>query len=485
MSRLRALFVFYFDVKFIDPGGIDFFQHQSYSVMDMFTKDSLMIAHRFLLAFIFVLCFMQPLQVRAQNCDVQQESIIKLRAPSFGAHSIWDAIHGEIETGERFKTALVIGEVNTVFVAGERVLSELDERKVLIFSEIGRNGRVLWEKQHDVSGLVDVKAMVKHPEGVMVMANIQPASKGGRPYIWIGIANIQGELLSQTSVKGGKAHLIGHDLVKAQRGKSYVLSAFSEVQDSGQAGSTVLYRLNSKGVVLSDQAFVIGSENALLDLHVMENGDYIGAGYVYDAYGRKAGWIMRMNNDLRMIWQQSYSRGAGAELVAGYPMLSGTYALTGTVLPAREGHRGGWLMVVEAGGGAIAWQRYFTEGLHLEGRDVITRDDGIISVLLDGQKPEETEMKEHVRLLTLNPRGVLFSSDAYFNAEAVDAYQILPGAQLERLIIGSTEVMYQIEKDKEEDAEPMLERSLEAWIIAAEGADVYDDPCKIKPRTLP
>jgi len=445
-----------------------------------------MMINRFLVLLVVLAVFVQPAAAFAQNCDVQAEAIVKLRAPSFGAYNVWDSVYGEVETHEQFKSGFVLPTKN-LFVAGEHIDPDKGDKKSLLLSEIGRNGRVLWEKQHGVSNLLNIMKMVPHPKGAMIMANIMPSK--GRSYIWLGIVNTAGELLSHKTIKGGKADLKGYDLVEAASGKSYVVAAYSEVQGSGQAGSSVLYRVNSKGVVFSDQAFVIGSENALQDIHVMDNGDYMGVGYVYDSYGRKAGWMMRMNNDLQMIWQQSYSRGAAAEFAAGYSMLSGTFVAVGTALPAREGNRAGWVAVVDASSGTVGWQRYFTEGLHLEGRDVMTRKDGIISVLLDGKKDAEAEGAEHIRLLTLNPRGVLFSGDAYFNGEAVDVYQVMPGAYSERLIVGTTRLAHQIEaeqteNDKGEKMETGVTRSYEGWVVAAQSADVYADPCKVQVREL-
>jgi hypothetical protein len=153
-------------------------------------------------------------------------------------------------------------------------------------------------------------------------------------------------------------------------------------------------------------------------------------------------------------------------------------------------------MVVDSSSGNLGWQRYYASpDLGYIGRDVLAADDGLISVLIDGDKPmgekiadegSDTILREHVRVLTLNPRGSVFANDAYFNGDAVDAYQMLFGPNLERILIGASDVEYVIEDpEAAEGVEPEKILSQEAWLTAATATDPYDDPCVQAVRVLP
>ena len=423
---------------------------------------------------------------RAQDCTVQYEAIVNLRAPYTGSYNVWDTVYGEVATHEQFKSGIVL-ENGNLLVAGERIDPDKKDQKSIMLAEIGRNGRVLWEARHSLAGLDEVVKIHPNSKGAIVLANVKPEKE--RAHIWMGVFSPQGALLYQKRLKGGRAMLKAYDIEHAANGKSYILSAYSEVPGSGEAGSTVLYRVTGKGGVISDHSFVIGSENAMHDIFVLENGELIGAGHIVGVDGRRNGWLIRLQDDFRMIWQKPYPRGAAAELVGVHPLAKGFMAAVGTALPVGDGLRAGWLMVVDENDGEIGWQRYFTEKLHFDGRDLLVNEDGIISVMLDGTTPEGSDVEEHVRLMTVNPRGRLFSSDEYFNGKGVDAFQLLPSDGIERLVIGGTRIEHQIEA-MQGPQKPGMEgaktvKSSEGWVLAAPGADPYDDPCKVKARTLP
>ena len=444
-------------------------------------------------------------QALAQACDVVPEAIVKLREPISGAYNVWDTVHGEIPTQEIFKSGMVL-EGGNLLVAGERRANADDREAKLLISEIGRNGRVLWEKDLDVSGLHRVVKVLPYDKGGVILAEIKPAK--GVSYAWIGFINTAGDLLSKRMIKGGRTALTPKDISLSASGKGFILSTYAEREGSEQPGWSQLYRLNSKGQVISDHAFVIGAENAMNQIMLAENGDVIGVGHIRDDRGLKTGWIMRMDDGLRMIWQKSYPRGAGADFVRAHPLTKGYITLVGTALPAFEGNRAAWLITVDETSGDVAWQRYFTGSLHFDGRDVMVNEDALISVLIDGEQPADSDVTEHVRLFTINPRGVMFTNHEFFNGAAVDAFTLLPSKGVERLIIGTTRIAHQIEDleteetdkgegeaDKVEvmeggangdDEAPEIVMSYEGWALAAVGVDPYpyDDPCKPKARAL-
>jgi hypothetical protein len=420
----------------------------------------------------------------AQNCNVNYEEMAKLITTEVGAYNLWDTIQGEIDRDEVYKTGLVI-ESGDLVVAGRALLKDADNNQ-LVIARIGRNGRVLWEEFHAVAGLEDVIRIEQHEKGFIVVGD-QKTEKG-RDAIWIGFFNPLGSLLGQKQITNSKAALHVYDMVPAKDGKSYLLAATLKLDSLEQPSSAVLYQIDASGKVFQDKAFINGMENRIQGLDMLDDGGVVATGYSYGEDGRKNGWIMHLNPDFGIDWQQLYPRGAGAALVAGHSMLNNMIAVVGTAAPAKKGGlRAGWVMVVSEDSGTVGWQRFFTSEQHYTGRDLNVTEDGIISVMLDGDKAGETIEPEHIRLLTLNPRGSMFSSEPYINGQAVDGYQMILGPNLERIVIGRTLVERTAgpSKAKEPKAEPKAAakqkvetvKTQEGWIVAAPSTEPYKDPC--------
>lgn len=444
--------------------------------------------NRFLVLFLLIGALALPQAAFAQNCGVQAEAIIKLRAPSFGSYNVWDTIHGETETHERFKSGLALDN-GDILAVGERIYPDKGDKKSLLLIEIGRNGRVLWEEEHEMPATPEIIKVEPHDKGMVILANIKPLK--GRPYIWMGFFDLQGKKLREKKLKSGKGNLRAHDIERSHSGKSYIIAAETHVPKSGQPGWSTLYRVNLKGAVMSDHAFVIGADNAMHDLQIMDDGDVMAVGVIDNAVGRKTGWVMRLDESLKMMWQKTYPRGAAAELVKSQKLADGFVVMLGTSLPIGTGNRAGWVMVIDEGNGEIAWQRYFSGALHFDGRDLLVNKDHMISVLMDGQAPKESEVEEHVRLLTLNPRGALFVSNAFFNGKGVDAFQIIQSGERERVIFGETRLVHEVEiegaPEEGADRAEMVNvfRDSEGWVLTAPRVDSYEDPCKPVQREFP
>ena len=424
----------------------------------------------------------------SRPCAGAGRAIFRLRPLSgcarrpFGAYNVWDTVYGESATHEAFKDGVVLAGGN-ILVAGEHLGPDRAGGPALLFAEIGRNGRVLWQKRHTLPAAAAVVKLQPRDQGVMVLANINPAKE--RPYIWMGFFDLRGTKLAAKTLKGSGEALRAHDVEPSRDGQSYILAASSRPAGSPQPGRARLYRLNRNGAVMADKTFVPGAANAVLDLHVMDNGDVMSVGRLDDAQGRQTGWAMRLDTELRMIWQKPYSRGAAAELVKVLPLADGRLAALGTALPAGTGHRAGWVMAIGEDDGAVLWQRYLTGALHFDGRDMLVSGDRLLSVLLDGQRPAESATDEHVRLLTFDPRGRLLDSRAFFNGKGVDAYRLLRNARRERLIFGETVLHHVIEPPAGEEREPEMVVDAAGWLLAAPRVEAYDDPCKSAPRAFP
>ncbi len=479
----------------------------------MFNKVKSIIFNFFL--FLFLTGIFSP--ANAQDCKTYGDAIVNLRPAALGSYNVWDSVYGEAQDDERFVDALVL-ESGYVLAVGERV--NKDGEKSLIWVEVGRNGRTLWSAEQNIPDLVNITRVLPHEKGAIVLANITPKNKPA--HIWIGVFNKSGVLQSTSSIKGGANALTGYDIESSKSGKSYVVAAYAENKKSGQPGWSMLYRINLKGGVMSDQAFVIGSQNAMHDLQRMENGEFIAAGYMNDAGGRKTGWVMRLREDLGMMWQQQYTRGAGAEFHKITPLAPDGLVLTGTAAGTGGANHAAWLAVIEENSGNLSWQRYFTSKISgYSGRDVMVNADRVISVIINGKaikdplesmpkpdekpnekmaepiQPQSADMIEHIRLITLDPRGKTLDVQELFNGLQADAKRLILGQNQERIIIGETKVSSDVYSEVEAkpvaNAEVSIKpqvksekiQNLQGWALAATSAEPYKDPCVTIPVTLP
>ena len=434
--------------------------------------------------------FFIPLDSYAQRCDVDVEAIFKLRSADIGAYAVWDGVHGEKDREELY-VAGDLTDNGQVIVAGTRA-SLGKPNPELVIAEIDRRGRVSWETKRTVKGLEKVLGMVRFGDDYIVTARIIDKDNAGA--IWLGFVDAKGALRREQVFRNAQRSFTYASLVPNHNGKSLLMVASLEGKQSVSSRFSEFYRLNSKGQVISKRAFNPGPDNGLYNIVQSKDGHYLATGYVNNALARKTGWLLKIDETGNILWQRQYPRGIGSELVQADQLGNGNIVAFGTALPALEDSlKAGWLMMLDPSNGSMLWQRYFTSDHDYTGKDVVTNEDGVISVLLDskpvaGSFDEEGVIaKDYVRIVTLNPRGVIFDSQAYFQGEIADGEDLLVNPAGERIIIGKTQVAYQKETlelsgdgAQNMSEKPIETRSYEGWIIATPRADSYVDPCKPK-----
>lgn len=410
-----------------------------------------------------------PQGAQAQACVTDYELIFKMEDPEIGSYNVWDTVYGEQDKQERFVTGLVLENRNTL-VVGERFVYEGGDVDLLL-AEIDRRGRTVWEKEHKIAGLSDIRRVLKNGAGYVVLGNYTP-QKANRQ-VWLGVFDAKGELLSQKKISHPEGPLMAGDIVADHSGKGFLLAA---ARKNGEENTynAILYGLSPKGNVLWDRAYMPGLDNQILGLSLDQDNKYIATGYIRGDDGRKNGWVVQVNSDGGIAWQRQYPRGRSAQLNIGRDFVGGYKIVGGLAYPSISGDpTGAWVMMVEGANGNVVWQRYYTGDLGYETRDIMVSKDGLFTVMAGGKKIKD-EDAEYVRLLTVNSRGILYISDEYFNSEGAQGYQLLEGPAGERIIIGSTDMAFQIEKEGEE---PQKGQSKDGWIVAAPSMEIYKDPC--------
>lgn len=452
--------------------------------------------------FILVFCLLESVfsqAAHAQRCGVDFELIFKMREPSVAAYSVWDSVYGHQDQQEKFVSGVVI-ENTDVVVAGER--SGPDHKMAaLILVEIDRRGRVVWEQTHQIAGLESVVKILRTDKGYLIIGNRLQGKKTHS--VWLGFFDEKGFLSGEKDVQKAGGALLAHDIVRRHDGRGYLLAVSAQNGESEAMRFSMIYTLNSKGEAVSDRAYMPGTESRILGLSLAGNHQYTASGYIYGESGLREGWILRLNDEGEIIWQRQYPRGVGAELTRAQDYQDTGMVAIGNVRPGDNGLQAGWVMALRKADGDVVWQRYYTGEMEYFGRDFFSNANGLISVMFDARKPKEVRgqgaqeseeaQKEdeknilneykgqnYVRLLTINPRGVLFISDEFFNGEGLDAYQMLPDPDGTRILIGATQMVYQVENAV--DKTRAQARSQDGWLAAATPMEPYEDPCVRKPR---
>jgi len=433
--------------------------------------------HNFFIFFsVLISLSLIPLSASAQNCDVNYEVIYNLTKPKIGSYSVWNNSYGEMETQERFKSGVLAGDEKFV-VIGENFKHKRGAMKLML-KKLEKRGRAVWEKEFDIPGLASVKKIMHHPKGFAVFGAIESKDNKRAHDLWIGLFDAEGNFLGEKRIARSGEDVQVTDVYDRPDLGYYVVSLFLKPTGIGGNYSRVV-QINYDGKVLIDRAFKPGLENQILSVERVDDRAYLATGYIRIDDGRRVAWVLRLDQDLNIVWEREFPRGKASKMNGSSPFIRDFAILVGEVIPYGSGNNAAWVMVISKTSGEIGWQRYYSGDMHFSANDVLTSRDGLMSVLVSGARPSGMEAKdnpEYVRLLTINPRGVMFIGDEYFNASGAYAYDMFFGPNDERIMLGSTYKGYQIER--EDDEPPEVVFSHDAWILAAAQMEHYKDPCR-------
>lgn len=440
-----------------------------------------------MLRFIFALflgCFavvVHSNMAKAQNCDTVYEMIAELRQPPLGAYNLWDTVYGEIEEEEVFKGLVNSVATRDVVVVGE-VRKNAASPKSLLLMEVDRRGRPSWEKTAEIEGLDTIETMIAHGGNYVVLATVQ---RNNSKQVWIGFFDEKGTLFHEKTIDRKGANLSASSITLSNDKKDLVIAAYVEPSNPANSANAVLYWVNYKTKrITRDRLFAFGTENRVYAIKPVSYGSgYIVSGYIRTEDSRMAGWIARLGDDGGLMWQRQFSRGLGGRFFDIAEFMDGQYLVAaGEAFAADDTRRrAGWVLAIEAGGKDVAWQRYYRENHSLRASSIIAQDDGQISLILDAKNSEIEEDKDYVRLLTLNPRGIVLTNLTFYNAEGAGAFGLMNGVNQERIFYGFTDVNFDVEKENpEKPGEYITEvkKSRQGWIIAADANEAYADPCR-------
>jgi hypothetical protein len=415
----------------------------------------------------------------AQNCDYVYEVISTLRKPVIGSYNLWDTVYGDENVREDIKAVVNVADSDNVVIAVESA-QHLKKVPELVLAEIDRRGRPVWEKRHNIDGLDHVVGMIRDQERFIVYGN-KATDEKGRLSVWIGVFDKSGEKLEDLSFGEKNNSISVTKLIPAYEKDVFLLAAVKDAGE-GAAQSSVLKWIDLKSKKVVRQVnFSIGADNEILDIIPQANNQYLAAGGIREPDGRWSGWLANLNKDGGFIWQRNLARGNGGRFNVIKSLNDQYVIVAGEAMPSGEAtKKAAWVVAVNAVSSDIAWQRYYRDGYNLNAVGLETYPDGQISVLINSNGSETAEEFDYARLLTLNPRGAVLASDGYYNGVGANATGLFSGKNKERIIYGSTDIAYKVErvdpKTKEKTEETL--KNHQGWIVAGSAAEKYQDPCR-------
>lgn len=313
--------------------------------------------------------------------------------------------------------------------------------------------------------------MLPTPEGYVVLAQIKKA----RAEIWLGFFDKDFMLRSQKIHADERDDLFVSDIIPSIDGSGWVISV-SYVRKLGpEADAPVLKNgavvtLNKAGEMVKKRAYSVGNKSEILSLAVLKKkglgSGYIATGYFENGAGKNLAFAMALSTDLSLVWQNEYSRGLSAKFNTAESYRDDYILAFGDVVPGNGGALGTWLALLDAGDGAVLWQRYYYGGGGTHdhsAKSLYVSQQGLIILMMDalansgrGAVADEAALisddMDYAQVLTLSPRGITLDGNTYFYGHGVVIGQMVEGPDGQRLMAGKARVPVEQESKKGKSA---------------------------------
>lgn len=437
-------------------------------------------------------------------CQTPQETIVTPHAAQFGAvPPVWDATYKRLDQLVQFGAGAPL-TTGTVMAWGRVLKPGTYEAVETTLVELGRRGRALTLKTFKAkAGETPVDLIGDEKAGFVAASNYWGGKDGKRGLARLSWYDGKADYKSERILQDATFDYTLQRLVPADGGGFMaVVNAVNHANDADRYG--IIMRFNRDGAMAWRRAYRTGNGNDIRDLARLPDGQYMAAGMSRMENGFEAGWAMKLGADGTIVWQRSYPRGAASSLsfAAALPTAeNGTpdIVLLGDSRPLDDEPGAAWIMKID-GAGEPLWQRYIRRNdFTLMPLGILTEPDGRFTVALNAEgvdEKDEPQRRDHVRLFTVSPRGVLIEDEAYIDGIEAEGAAFFRGAEGIRVVIGTIQSDARVPTPTEQLAEalkrddsdpknaappPKAEEILQqGWVFLASGLDIYDDPCLIK-----
>lgn len=422
--------------------------------------------------------------------------ITTMPGPGVGAYNLWDFLLAKPASNVEFRSAiplernwLVLGQSRPADVANTAATA-------LLLVRTDTRGREIWNKLHEVEGLVEVKKIVPHTKGVLIIADVKKDRKNA---LWMGIASAAGEILEHKIIGQKDADIFVDDIIKANTGESYALAAYIAEQDSERYSR--LYFIDSALNSTLQRSLNFGADSRIAALAHGPRNMIVAFGKMKDAGSTDTAMAVGLAADRTILWHKSYPRGLGSSLSAGVvlPDLDSSAVIaTGSILPKDDKTQSAWIARINVINGEMEWERYFRGGRVYEGAAILGNKEDSVTVLVNAPSVPVTDpsqviatlkdplrgVKNHdfARIITVNKRGVIVDREDHLNAQGLVVRQLLQAAEGERLLVGYSKAPDTLSEAfakgiKEGQPIERLPHSVQGWLATIPAAKSYADPC--------
>lgn len=421
----------------------------------------------------------------AQSCDIVPATITSMDEPEIGSHHVWRFVQGDYPDQEQARFALPVGD--RLLVAGLAEVTEAPKKRILL-GRLNIFGRHEWMRKIEVGNLQDVVGFQPHAKGAALL--LSRLDNKGVHQAALAVVDVQsGDVLSQIQI--GKSGIKAVAMVQEPTKSGYFVLA-QEIEDHPQS-ATILYHVNEAGKILRQREFRSGSFNQAQSLFAGDLQRMFITGHRTDHHGRKVGWVMAADYDLKLLWEETFPRGQNTQVTSGVNFSQDHVVVSGWSEPLGGAPKAAWAAQLQAAGGAIVWERFLTGERPYQGAYVARNNAQTVSLIVNGmQHPDRPDIDRKdpiwlvyapfVRVLTLNERGNILYSEDFSNANGVQAYSMILGRDHQRTLLGETNssdpLMVDAAKRKGQTVSEYDYVSDNQWVLAISAPSVYEDPCK-------
>lgn len=415
--------------------------------------------------------------VSLDRCGVEYEVVMKLRSPPFGSYTVWDGVYGEMVGDERIIGGALLSNGHLILAVQ---VPAANDSKALVMVEMDRRGRIQAQKLHTIKGLKELRYMIRVGDRFVVSADV--SASNGRSQVWIGFFNAQGDLLRKRFIKDPKLSVSADGMVQGKREDTFHLSV-AKTDLKKRESYSLLYHLDGKGSIIRTRSYRLGSASAITALSRTQSGDLIATGWVKNKDGRQDGWVLQLGDEMKLKWQQTFSRGSAAHFHDAALGLDGNVIAVGDVVSSDGNQRAALVVKVEARSGVVLWQRYYTDDHAVTARKIMphrNRQSGShYSVLMDSVEQETLDVDEFSRVVQVNDRGRILDVKSLFSGRGAHGLTMFEGYNQERVVVGYADVVKTDNENSEAGYEPVKKKSRDGIVLAVPAPIAYTDPCFI------
>lgn len=411
-------------------------------------------------------------KLSAQSCTLIEDAIIPLKPPNFGGPVEWRRVLG-LEGLDRISDMMALADGGVIGVGETIPFSRTDGAKPpkLYVVRLDKAGKALFEKRHEIKNFVDVAAAVVLKDKVVVVSQLKDDKTGSS--IQLDFLDGGAAIKSTNKLFDPKKDMIAADVIVNSDASTLTLAVMLVDRKTRDDSTTVLYRIDASGKILSKRDYLPGVSTKLVQLQRLPGGQIVGVGRIGLENKRQAGWVLRVSSQGDLISQRPYARGGQAQLSRALDDGQGGLYVAGESIPADGTYRAAWVMHLDAAGTPV-WQRFITGKYRYAAVDMIRAQDGRLQLLMSG-RPVDDGGREHARIITLSSSGDILQDDAYLEGtNAVPVRLLEHSVTKKRFLAGTAQTGFAGPSTPENERMA----TYDAWLTGLPPLPIYVDPCK-------